>query len=204
MDNVPAELKPYIQGNRLRITEGTFLDSVPLAAYLEQQKNLTLIAISEDVAMPDMPDGTPAHKALALAVSRSGSPNLLEVAIGGGHYGPPLAALCDGNRRSAIRLLKQAKDPSHALVKSECEEIRRQLPAMVAIASARGACATEHAMTQPDMVMTLGRIGSHASQYNIDTGVDAQIALLQPGKVVASAQRASEMVGTLQNDIQQG
>jgi hypothetical protein len=193
MTPVPEEFQPYVLVNCLEVKDGAFAAAEPLAAYLQAQRELTHVAISEDVAIPDQADEMNAYQALALALTRGRSPNLLEANIAGGNYRHELAALCDGNRQAANVLLALARDTSHALSKQECLGIKERLPAMLAIAQARGATSTEHSMARPELLNTLIRIGNHSSQYGIDAGVAAYIDLLQPAAIVACVDHAGQM-----------
>lgn len=185
----PSELLPHVQDNRLNVVDGIFNNVEAFADYLQKQRNLTHIAISQDAEIANLPDGTSGVQALALAVQRGRSPNLLDVSIAGGHYVPQLAAIADGNYRSAAELLRLARDPSHALSKNECERIAERLPAMLAVAEAHGAVSTEHSMTRLDLADTLERIRDHASQHNVAVGVDEHIARLRPMSRVTAVDR---------------
>ncbi|MFZ4541804.1 MAG: hypothetical protein ACOYNL_08375 [Rickettsiales bacterium] len=134
------------------------------------------------------------QNALALALYRGQSPNILEVSIAGGNYQYPLMALCDGNRRAAISLLELTKKKNYALSEQDCLGIQQRLPAMLSIAEAKGATASRHAMGTRDLISILERIRDYAEQYKIDTGAEAQIERLYPANIVASIDRAPDAV----------
>jgi hypothetical protein len=189
MIKVPEAFAPHIKNNRLTITEGQFAETEHLAAYLKAQRNLTHIGISEDVNLPNQPNGASGHAALALALSQGHSPNVLEVSIAGANFKDKLAALTDGNRRVAGDLLTLARDRAHALSKNECERIKDRLPSMLALAEAHGATSTEHSMARPELLSALLRIGSHAGQHGIDTGVEPHIERLRAVKPATQVER---------------
>lgn len=185
----PSELLPYVRDNHLTLTDGAISDVMAAAEYLQKQRDLTHIAFSEGVYIPQATPDMTGYQSLALAVQRGRSPNLLEVSIAGGHYAPQLAAIVDGNYRSAAELLRLARDPSHALNKNECERIAERLPAILAIAEARGAVSTEHSMTRSGLADTLERIRAHADQHGVDVGVSDHIARLRPATTVTEVDR---------------
>lgn len=193
MTTIPDELQPFVQANRLEVRDGAFAAAQPWVAYLQAQRNLTHVAIAEDVTLPDCADGMKAYQALALALNRGKSPNLLEANVAGGSYRSELAALCDGNRREAIALLGLARDGAHALSKQECLRIKERLPAMLAIAQVRGVFSSEHSMARPELLNMLIRIGNHSSQYGIDAEVAATIEQLQPAAAVACVDHAGQV-----------
>ena len=202
MVQVPEELKPYVNGNKLCIQDGAIHDLEKVAAYLKDQKNLTHIAISEDVILPKQANGALGSQVLAVAVSRGQSPNILEVSIAGGHSHADLAALTDGNRRSAIDLLTKAKDTSHALSsRGECVQIQKQLPAMLAIAEDHGPFGSEHSMTNFQLADTLERIRDHAVQHDVDLGVQEHIDRLRPVTKINGATRQPIFVGHMGNQL---